>query len=190
MKLKILLLAALLVILMVAAVFGYRALTEYYQPTTPSAQSPTNDGDTQELTEAPDFTVKDGDGNEVKLSDFEGKPVILNFWATWCGPCTSELPHFNEAYAEYADEVAFLMINLTDGSRETIDGVKEFIADNEYTFPVYYDTTLSAASTYGAYSIPLTVLVDADGMLLGGQVGALSAETLEAYIQYLTGESE
>ena len=84
---------------------------------------------------AVDFTVTDREGNTVKLSEFFGKPIIINFWATWCGPCKSELPVFDEAYRKYGEGVTFLMVNLTDGYRDTVEAVKAFIEDNDYTFP-------------------------------------------------------
>ena len=62
---------------------------------------------------APDFTVYDGAGNEVRLSDYLGKPVVLNFWASWCGPCRMEMPHFQEKQLELEGEVQFLMVNVT-----------------------------------------------------------------------------
>jgi len=70
------------------------------------------------------------------------------------------------------------MVNLTDGQRETVDGVAKFVKDGGYDFPVYYDTSYSAANAYGVYSIPMTVLVDAEGNLIGGQVGAVSEGAL------------
>ena len=63
---------------------------------------------------APDFTVTDAEGNEVKLSDFRGKGVVLNFWASWCGPCKSEMPHFQKAYEEYGEDVTFLTWGFDD----------------------------------------------------------------------------
>ena len=95
-------------------------------------------------SKAPDFTVINNNGDEVKLSDYIGKLVVVNFWATWCGPCASELPAFDNAYEKYKDEVEFLMVNLTDGYSETVDKVKKYVKDNGYTFPVYYDTKYSA----------------------------------------------
>lgn len=127
---------------------------------------------------APDFTVYDADGGEVHLSDFAGRPVVLNFWATWCGPCKAELPGFQAVYDECGDEVAFLFINLTDGARETVEGVGEFLAENNYTIPVYYDTAGDAANTYGARSIPATALINADGEIVGAQIGMVDEDAL------------
>ena len=110
------------------------------------------------INKAPDFTVYDADGKAVKLSDYVGKPVVLNFWASWCGPCQSEMPAFDAMYKKYGDRVTFMMVDLTDGSRDTVESAAAFIKARGYSFPVYFDTTLSAASTYGAYSIPMTVL--------------------------------
>ncbi len=134
---------------------------------------------------APDFEVMDKDGNAVKLSDFRGKPVVLNFWATWCPPCKAELPDFDEASATYGNEVTFLMVNLTDGSRDTVSVVKEFVSDNGYTFPVYFDTQYSAANAYRVSSIPTTYFINAEGEIVSYKVGMVSASELESGIQSL-----
>ena len=188
----LILVLSLAAVLLVAAV-AYRQLSADYAP--PQDLQPEEPAFTEtqdeaqevepEAIDAPDFIVLDGDGNEVRLSDYAGMPVVLNFWATWCGPCKSELPAFENMYAEYGDDVAFLMINLTDGARDTIDGATSFVEENGYTFPVLFDTTLLAAQTYGAYSIPLTVFVFPDGTLAGGYQGAIPEELLEAGIQLI-----
>lgn len=144
---------------------------------------------TQATESAPDFTVKDYDGNSVKLSDWEGKPVVVNFWATWCGPCKTELPAFDELYVEYQDQVEFMMVNLTDGQRETVKLVKEFVQEEGYKFPVYFDTSHSAANAYSVYSIPLTVFIDEEGEIFNAHVGAMDENTLEQYIKELLEES-
>ena len=133
---------------------------------------------TQEKQKAPDFTVYDAEGNEVHLSDFAGKPIVLNFWASWCGPCKMEMPDFNEKYLELGEEIQFLMINMTDGSRETVEIASSFIQESGYSFPVFYDTGMDAANTYGAYSLPMTFFIDADGYPVARATGAIDAETL------------
>lgn len=127
---------------------------------------------------APDFTVYDAEGNEVHLSDFAGKPVVLNFWASWCGPCKSELPAFENVWQEFGGDIEFLMVNLTDGVSETVDSVSKFVSKNGFTFPVYFDTAQNAAYTYGVTSIPATALVNADGEIVAAQVGAVSEDSL------------
>lgn len=134
---------------------------------------------------APDFTVYDADGNAHKLSDFRGKPVVLNFWASWCGYCVMEMPEFENAWRELGDEVEFLMVNVTSG-RETLESAKSFMAEQGYEFPVYYDTELSATYTYGAYSLPTTYFISPDGTLTAGARGALTAETLQQGIDMIT----
>ncbi|MGO5023834.1 TlpA family protein disulfide reductase [Lawsonibacter sp. LCP25S3_G6] len=132
-----------------------------------------------ELTLAPDFTVYDKEGNEVHLSDFVGKPIVLNFWASWCSPCKSEMPDFNQAYLDYGEEVNFLMVNMTDGSRETVESASAFIEEQGYEFPVFYDTDYDAALTYGAYALPTTYFIDAEGYGVAWAQSALSAENLQ-----------
>jgi len=134
---------------------------------------------------APDFTVYDSEGNQVHLSDFFGKPIILNFWASWCGPCKMEMPDFNTAYATYKEEISFLMINMTDGSRETIETASSFITEQGYSFPVFYDTDYSAAITYSATSLPTTYFIDANGNLIAHAKGAIDADTLQKGIDMI-----
>ena len=128
-------------------------------------------------TLAPDFTVYDADGNEVKLHDFIGKPIVLNFWASWCGPCQMEMPDFHEKYLELGNAINFLMVNMTTG-RENLESAKNFIAEKEYTFPVFYDTKSDAAVTYGAYSLPTTYFIDAKGYVIAQATGAIDGKTL------------
>ena len=128
---------------------------------------------------APDFTVYDLEGNPVKLSDFRGKPVILNFWATWCGYCKMEMPDFDEKYKQYGEDVHFLMVNVTDGNQETVETASAFVAQEGYSFPVYYDTTLEAAMSYPTSGLPVTFIIDAEGAVVAWQQGMMSAENLQ-----------
>ena len=136
-------------------------------------------------TAAPDFTVTDLDGNEVHLSDFIGKPVVLNFWASWCGPCKSEMPDFDQFYAKYGEDIHFVMVNATDGSRETVDTASAFIAEQGYSFPVYYDTEYDASITYNVTGLPTTYFIDAEGYLVAYAISALDSETLQAGIDMI-----
>ena len=128
---------------------------------------------------APDFTVYDREGNTVRLSDFLGKPVVLNFWASWCGPCKNEMPDFEEIYKEYGNDIHFLMVNLTDGDRETMKTATNFLDNSGYTFPVYYDKDTDAALTYQVYGIPVTYFINAKGHLIAQGTSALDADTIK-----------
>ena len=138
---------------------------------------------------APDFTVRNAAEEEVKLSDFAGKPVILNFWASWCGPCKSEMPYFQNMYDTYGEDVVFMMVNLT-GGRETVDTALDYIQDAEYTFPVYFDTEQDAAYAYYVSSIPATYFIDAEGNLAAYGVGALQEENILQGLELLGIDTE
>jgi len=149
-----------------------------------SSQSQQEDT-SQQPEPVPDITVLDWEGNEATLWEMRGKPVILNFWASWCGPCKSEMPAFEDAYQTYGDQIHFMMVNLTDGDRETVELAQRFIEDQGYTFPVYFDTTLEAGITYGASAIPITFFIDAEGYGVAYAQSALSRETLQTGIDML-----
>ena len=185
-KKAVLVILLVFVVTLVVATVLYRQLGQTVAPdqlevqTSPATQQ-TDETEAQtepEKMKAPDFTVYDADGNEVHLTDFVGKPIVLNFWASWCGPCKMEMPDFNEKYLELGEEVQFLMINMTDGSRETVAIASEFIKESGYSFPVFYDTKMDAANTYGAYSLPMTFFIDAEGYPVARATGAIDGETL------------
>lgn len=160
--------------------------------TNPSTEGTTS-GKKPDVTEdikkntAPDFTVLDKDGNTVRLSEKFGKPIVINFWATWCPPCKQELPDFDKLCKEYGDRVVFMMVNLTDGYRDTVDGTKRFVSGKGYTFPVYFDTKDNAASAYNVSSIPQTTFIDAKGNIYTTRIGAMNEATLRIYLNALLG---
>jgi len=148
-----------------------------------NSQSTSEDSSVPDTIPAIDFTVYTQDNTAVNLSNFYGKPIVVNFWATWCGPCKSELPAFENLYNEYGNDITFMMINLTDGVQETVSGVSEFIMNNQYHFPIYFDTDMDAAMTYSVYSIPATLFIDADGNIVASHLGAMSEDILRNYIE-------
>ena len=175
--------AAAAIVAVLGAYVLYGQLTQRAEADRLAQQAPTQEQ--TELPLAPDFTVYDKDGNAVKLSDFRGKPTIVNFWASWCGPCKREMPDFQEVYTEYGSEINFLMVNLTDGQQETKESAKAYIDGAGYTFPVYYDLDLNAANTYGVYSVPATYFFDAEGHGVTYGRGTLNLATLLKGIEML-----
>ena len=185
----------LLVLVFVAVLLGanrlYETLGSQVQLNTLATQptQPASADSTEAASQTvPDFTVYDAESNAHKLSDFRGKPVILNFWASWCGPCKMEMPDFDEKYQAYGDQIHFLMVNLTDGSQETVETASAFISEQGYTFPVYFDTAMEGAIAYGVNAVPVTYFVDAEGNFVAWQQGVLSADTLQKGIDLLLAE--
>ena len=187
-KRTLVILILVIVLLLAGGTVAYRMLSRLTEPTVPydpPAQSDVT-GEAQAKSAAPDFTVYNADGSTATLKEKQGKPVFINFWATWCPPCRSELADINKAYETYGDKIEFMMIDLTDGyNGEDQPAVEAFVAENGYSFPVYFDLDSSAATAYGVRSIPTTVLVGADGTLLHTQMGAMSESQIEQLMQSL-----
>ena len=180
-------------IFLVAAYLGYGSLSSKYRSENITTESGKiqNDNSTNDKIKvkikAKDFTVYDENLKEVKLSDYIGTPVVLNFWASWCPPCKSEMPGFNEMSKKYAKEkIAILMINLTDGEQETMAKAKKYIETNNYDMKILYDSKLDAANKYNITSIPRTIFIDKDGNIFkDNPAGVISEEELEKQIKLL-----
>lgn len=186
------LLITLIVLLAVLGVAGvlYPKLSAGMQPqqlaATPATEAATALEESSQPAEpetvpAPDFTVLDWDGNEVNLSDYIGKPIVLNFWAHWCGPCQKEMPEFNAAYERLGGEVTFLMVH--EGA--AVDDGKEKVLDGGYTFLVAFDVDGAAGGIYGVTAYPTTFFIDAEGNLQAYYMGAMDAELLQQGIDLI-----
>ncbi|MGI6050262.1 MAG: TlpA family protein disulfide reductase [Acetivibrionales bacterium] len=181
------------VLFIALALLAYNYLTKRYNADNglidpdQSGQLQEQDEITNEPIEYLDFTVQDHDGNPVSLSDYIGTPIVLNFWASWCSPCKDEMPHFNKVSEEHSrDELVFLMVNLSDGVRETVEKAKKHVEENGYTFTVLYDTELDAAITYAVRGIPATYFINKEGHIVWGAEGAIDETTLRKAISLIT----
>ncbi|MGP4072144.1 redoxin domain-containing protein [Piscibacillus sp. B03] len=109
---------------------------------------------------APNFQLETMSGKTVQLSDFRGKKVFLNFWASWCGPCKDEMPHMQDFHEEFGDEVAVLAVNTNE---PVIDNAKEFVEDYGLTFPILFDETTEVAARYKIPNLPTTYFINSNG---------------------------
>jgi len=189
---KTIALIALFVLIIAIAVFAYNELSNKVSPQNNIGIAENNDETSQSVNneetkkvKAPDFTVLDASGKAIKLSDFFGKPIVLNFWASWCPPCKGEMPEFNEVYKQTGDSITFMMVDLVDGQRETKEKGYAYVKNQGFSFPVYFDTGQQAASAYGISAIPTTIFIDKDGYIAGWAESAIDAETLQKGIDLI-----
>ncbi len=181
---KTVLQVALFALFIAAAIWAYGAISKNVAP---DGAAGLNGGDRQEpeKTDAPDFTVFDAVGEPVKLSEMRGKPVVLNFWASWCSPCRGEMPEFERLYQESGGEIVFMMVDLVDGRRETKAKGARYIEEQGFTFPVYFDTEQDAAIRYGVSSIPRTIFIDREGKIITAATGSMDGRTLQKGIELI-----
>ena len=165
--------------------FGPKPFTLSPTATVDSNKSPSGEDEDNDKIKAPDFVLYNRDGDKVDFADFIGKPIVINFWTTWCPYCLDEMPDFNEVYAEYKDKVHFLMINQTDGVRETKKQAEDFVKKEGFDFPIYFDLDFSASTAYGIRYLPTTVFVDSDGYFYTGYQGPINKQTLSKHLDEL-----
>ena len=118
---------------------------------------------------APDFHLKSLDGQVVSLNDFRGKPVLINFWASWCGPCREEMPYLQQVYDEWTGKGLVL---LTIDIGETPAAIKKFFAENNLSLPVLLDSDKEVGRVYGITGVPETFLIDKNGIIRKKKIGA------------------
>lgn len=128
---------------------------------------------------APDFALKDAEGNTVRLSDYQGKKVLLNFWATWCPPCRAEMPHMQKFYADYqAKDVVILGVNLTH-TEKNAENVKAFAQKLQITFPIVLDQEGHVTETFQVSVYPTTFLLDSNGVIREKFQGAIHYDVMK-----------
>ena len=142
---------------------------------------PTGDSSAAEIKQgypAPNFELSTLDGKTVELKDYKGKKVILNFWASWCAPCRTEMPVLQKFYDKKNEEVVLLSVNLTkeDKSKDT---VKKFVSDKNLTFPIPLDERGEVSDLYQVISLPTTYFIDKNGILKQKVIGPLNLELLK-----------
>ena len=145
------------------------------------------DNNSTEINLAPDFTLTDQNGNEHTLSDYKGQTVFLNFWATWCPPCRSEMPEIQKLYEEYGHnggELVVLGVAAPEVGREgDIYSVTTFLTENEYTFPVVMDNQGTITFLYGIRAYPTTFMISEDGSIYGYVEGALTEDLMRSIVE-------
>lgn len=127
---------------------------------------------------APTFALPGFDGGTVRLADFEGEPLVVNYWASWCAPCLAELPGFEQVYQKHRGSVAFLGINLNDQP----EYAKAVVDRTGISYQLARDVDGSSFVAFGASGMPTTVFISADGRILELYTGDLTARELEARI--------
>jgi thiol-disulfide isomerase/thioredoxin len=133
--------------------------------------------------DALDFTLEDMNGNKVSLSDYKGKTIFLNFWASWCGPCKYEMPFIEQLYKDTKDsDLVIVTVNL----QETKSTVSKFMTENKYSFPVWLDIKGDVANQYGVSGIPLSLLINKDFKIVSAHEGYMSDyEMLKEFVDQL-----
>ncbi len=128
---------------------------------------------------APEIALPDFDGNTVRLADFQGQPLVVNYWASWCIPCLAEMPGFEAVYQSHKGQVAFLGINLADDPV----GAQHVRESTGITYPVAVDADGKSFEAFGAFGMPTTVFIDPDGYIIEMYTGELTAQELDERIE-------
>jgi peroxiredoxin len=133
----------------------------------------------EEGIRARDFTLETLDGEQVSLSDYRGSVVLINFWATWCPPCRAEIPDFEQAYREHKDQ-GFAILGVNE--QEAGETVRPFVDQLGVSYPVLLDKSGKVANEYRALGLPVSILVDRDGVIHTRHIGFLSTDVLKEHL--------
>lgn len=178
-KIKFLSYLAILIIFFGLVKFGYNYLQGSYIDNEINKENSMEEN----VKVIKDFSVYNEDGKKVNIKDYlTGKPLIINFWASWCPPCKEEMPYFNEIKNDYGDKVELLMVNITDGQRETREKARAYIDSLGFDFNVLYDEDLDASKTYVLNQVPRTLFVDKEGNIIKDKLGMVTEKELKDYV--------
>ena len=151
------------------------------QETVPSEEEP------RELPDAPEFTLVDQNGVSRSLSDYKGKTIFLNFWATWCPPCKAEMPEIQSLYEDWKENTGDLIVlgiaAPNSGQEGDIAHITEFLDENGYTFPVLMDETGSLFYQFGITAFPTTFMITEDGKVFGYVSGGINREIMDDIVE-------
>ena len=144
----------------------------------------------QQKTRAPlaDLELTDQFGNTHTLSDYKGKVIFLNFWATWCGPCRNEMPDIQKLYDEYSaqgEDAEVVILGIAGpgiGQEESAEEIADFMTENGYTYPVLMDTSGEMVTKYGISAFPTTFMIDKDGNVYGYVPGQMTEDIMRSII--------
>lgn len=132
---------------------------------------------------APKFSISDVDGNKVTLTDLRGKPVFINFWASWCPPCKEEMPYIEEAYKKHNDRITFLMINAIEA--DTFEDMTAYMQEYQYSFPVQLDKKNLVSDLYQVFGYPTSYFIDKRGVITDKVQGGMSKPMFDQLIDKL-----
>lgn len=169
-----------LVLVLIAAFAAYGQLSpkaaQKQQASVESARTSAN----KALADYGDVRIYDADGNARSLVELcEGAPAIVNYWATWCPNCVEEMDDYQKLFEKYGDEVRFVMVDATDGKRETREKADAYIADHDYGFPVYYDAEQSMGMAFAIEYLSTTIVVDRDGTIVSNASGRIDYTAID-----------
>ncbi|MBN6205431.1 redoxin domain-containing protein [Ralstonia pickettii] len=176
-----------IIILIVLGMLGWAVYDFIRSDTNPASnQGKTNnsadeDNETEEVigleigNRAPDFELQTLDGEQVKLSDYQGSRVMLNFWATWCPPCRAEMPDMEKFHQD--KDVVILAVNLTE-TESNMKVIEDFVEEYELSFPILLDEHIEVASLYMVQPIPTSYMIDSNGIVQNKAFGALNYQLM------------
>lgn len=191
-KTKLLIFLFLFIVIIAGATVGYKILNykkeipqnTYTNTSTgrPNNVNVTTESNVVDTIKTEDITLYDKNGNAVKLSDFIGKPIVINIWSITCIYCIEEMEYFERATQKY-DDVEILMVTPTYGKESNKKVSKEFVEENKYSFDIYFDDENKVMKKYKATGFPTTVFIDKTGNTVKTHIGLIDENILENYIK-------